>query len=281
MGLTQSAASFVVNHGTMGSWNPDAMTVIQWVRFTSLPASPGWGDSCRMWSKGAFLSEPEFRTCSGRIDSVGNIRLERSFYNGGSYTWLDTRTNSTPIATGTDYYIAYVIDNTGTQKGRVYVGTAAALAVEQTYGTQDDPSGTRDDVSASDFYSIGGIEGVNGIDGSITMTAAFTAALTLAEIQQIQMVPWLMFGRTDKKLIALHGLNGTTNVTDYSGNAYTGTITDGALANGAPLVSPFEWAGLDAPYTVAAAVGQPTVKRWCGVPFMRQGGTTFGQGWGR
>lgn len=29
----------------------------------------------------------------------------------------------------------------------------------------------------------------------------------------------------------------------------------------------------------AAAGGQPTTKRWGGVPFMRLGGTTFGQGW--
>lgn len=251
MALTQSAASFVVNHGTMGAWDPDALTVVQWVRFTNLPSVAGWGDSCRMWSKGDFLSEPEFRTCSGRIDSVGNIRLERSHYNGGAYTWLDVRTNSTPIATGTDYFIAYVIDNTGTQRGRIYVGTTTTLAVEQTYSTQTDPAGTRDDVSAADFYSIGGIEGVNGLDGAITMTAAFTAALTLAEIQQIQMMPWLVFGRTDKKIVALHGLNGTTNVPDFSGNAYTGTITDGALANGAPIPSPFEWESPPAPYVVA------------------------------
>lgn len=241
MALTQTADTFVVNHGTAGGWNPTAMTVIQWVRFTNLPASSGWGNSCRMWSKGDFLNDPEFFTCSARIDSVGDIRMERSHYNGGSYTWLDVRTDSTPIAAGTTSLIAYVMADTGTQRGKIYTGTLTTLAAEATYSTQTDPSGTADDVSGDDLYSMGGIEGANGLDGAVTLTAMYAEALTLPQIQAIQMQPSLLFARSaaSKKLIAFHGWNGATNVPDWSGNGYTGTITSGAVAAGAPIVNPF------------------------------------------
>ena len=78
------------------------------------------------------------------------------------------------------------------------------------------------------------------------------------------------------------GYNGTTDVPDYSGNGWTGTITSLTVDAGPPIANP--WAKVlgeeDGPYAVAAAVGgQPTRKRHGGVPGMRLGGATFGGSW--
>lgn len=283
MALVQTATSFRSDHGTLGSWNPGACSVLAWIRINALPGTSGWPNSRYIWSKDAPTG-PEFRAMYCRVDSVGNISFERSSYSGGSFPWATYRTNTTPVsATGTAYFVAVTLATSGTGRGKIYVGTRTTLATSQTLGTNTDIGGTADDLSAINWRT-GNNGGVSiPLDANHSMLAVFDTVLTIEQIQQIQMRPSLVFGQTNKKLVTFPGWDGASSVTDYSGNGYTGTVTSGAVANHAAIVNPFDslvvWED-DAYEVAAAATGQPMVKRWGGVPFMRLGGTTFGQGWG-
>lgn len=117
------------------------------------------------------------------------------------------------------------------------------------------------------------------LNGRMAMYAVYPRALAQFELYQL----WKGVQLPAATGFWLPGMNGTTNVPDYSGNGWTGTITSLDLADGPPVLMPWQqWHEEGADYMVAAAPagGQPTTKRWSGVPGMRIGGAAFGQGWG-
>lgn len=277
MALVQTASSFRVNHGTLGAWNVGAATVAMWVRVVNLPASSGWPNSRYLFAKNSN-SGPIFPAFYCRVDSVGNVQFDRSSYSGGSYPWATYRTNTTPLAsTGVDKFVAITLANSGTGRGVIYVGDRTTPAATQTLSTNTDIGGTPDDLSGLDFMVGNSAALTLALDCVFSDVLVTDTVLTQAEIQAWQYS--LMRPASGVKLFTEYGLHGTGSQNDWSGNSYSGTVTNGSVAAHVPLIHGWQVPRMDVAQAVVAAAGQPIVKRWGGVPFMRQGGATFGQGW--
>ena len=233
MALVQTASSFRVDHGTLGSWDPGAVTILLWLRVNALPGTSGWPNSRYLVSKDSAAG-PEFRALYVRFDSVGNISFERSSYSGGSFPWATYRTNTTPLAsTGEEAFVAVTLAASGTGRGKIYKGNRTTPATAQTLGTNTDIGGTPDDLSAVN-WRLGNNGGVSlAADASYSMMAVFDSVLTEAEIQAWQF--GFLTGAAPK-LYAEYGLLGTGTQLDWSGNGYDGTVTSGAVADHAPIV---------------------------------------------
>ncbi len=249
MALIQTAATFRVNHGTLGGWNPGSAGVMQWIRVASLPAVAGWPNSKRLFSKGSVSTGPEFADFGSRVDSLGNISFVRSHYNGGAYSWADYRTNDTPLAaTGVDKFVALVYTASGSNRGVIYVGDRETPATACALGTNTDPSGAADDLSGKDWMTGNAATLNEALDAAFSNLIICDFAPTIDEVRECQ---YSLMPPAGGALLYVpdYGLVDLTTQQDISGNEYDGTTTDATDAEHVPVVP--AWQG---PQPMADAV---------------------------
>lgn len=240
--------------------NLAAFSMLFWIYPTTI------GHQRRIWTK-TDLKQIEIRNSGGETNKF-------TVYFARDTTYAVTSVANNTLVANTWQCIGVTYDST--DGIRVFVGSLTSPIAEVTYTTQDVGSGANTDDSTNDI-ALGnlGPSGTSSFQGRMEVYKHFNTRMTLAELRRHQ------FHDIPASNCLLHwrlGYSGTTTQVDWSGTGNAGTISGPTIGAGLPI--PYRRHGqIYVPYAVAAATGQPTIKRWGGVPFMRLGGTTFGQGW--
>jgi hypothetical protein len=183
-----------------------------------------------MWSRRDDGPDGPFFSLSG---TGGDVRFVRDH----ATTDTDYITNNTPLSALNAWRCLAVTFDTGAGAGEfvnIYHGSFAALLAECTYGTATDGTGALTaDGGTGTAYRLGNNNGdTTSFQGRIGPAALFNRVLSLGELQSWQYRPRVMAG-----CVAFHvcGINGTTNVPDWSGNGNLLATTSLTLGNLIPL----------------------------------------------
>ena len=156
---------------------------------------------------------------------------------GGTDTDYVTSTVVAPLDAWA--FLAMVFDDGGGAGEiiNVYYGSLAALAVEASYGTATDGSGTIT-ADAANAKWVGNLERASGNEfkGRIARLGYYNAALTLGQVQRLQFAPVSWWNLSSCKLLADY--YSTAYVHDLTGNGNTGTVSGATTADHVPLGPP-------------------------------------------
>lgn len=170
-------------------------------------------------------------------------------------------TGATTVSTSTWHHVA-LVGNTGTTQAF----TCYLNGVSEVTGN-----------SGALAYNAGRVEFGNTnsgewLRGRFAAGKMWNAKLTQAEIvnEQFQMMP-----ERTANLWGWWPFLKDTDLVDYSGNARSMTGTTLAYGDGPPVA----WSGFLPSVYIPAAVGQPTMRRWPGVPHLGPGPRQPGRTW--
>jgi hypothetical protein len=171
------------------------------------------------------------------------------------------------------------LDNATSTNNALWMGTLThPPSPPSTYGSQTAGSGT---MNSGATLLLGNRNALNrNFIGHLLSVQLFNRGLTDGEVRQLwrQRLTGLSSWRGCVGAWCL-GQPGTSVQRDYSPTGGHGTVTSAVWAPTPPVLTAYRRA---VPWwqEVAAAAGQPFVKRHGGTPFLRLGGPTFGYGWG-
>lgn len=222
------------------------------------------------------------------VDGNGGFRVDT--FTGGemrmrmscSVTDANVTSSSLALSTGVWYDGHFVYDDADSQEGHIYITLAGTDNwAEPTYSTNTNHSGVTAGNPALVIGNTAAASPTSSFQGGIASVHYRIGSVHTALERRLWQLGYghIVAGAVKMEL----GFPGTGTQNDFSGNGNDGTLTGATyLDHPAGTQMPFhDWQVDDLPYAVAAlAAGQPTIKRWGGVPFMRLGGATFGQGWG-
>lgn len=149
---------------------------------------------------------------------------------------------------------------------RMYYGTESVAMAEVgggSYGYTDVGSGAIGTGAGSDFL-VGKRATINSFHGRLARLGMWGHAFSAGEITALRTQTAAEWAAIADCQLAV-AFSGTGSQTDIGPNGLTGTATD--ITNETDPSFP------------SAGSGHPTIRRWSGIPHMRLGGTTFGNGW--
>lgn len=196
--------------------NLDPFTALLWIYPTTLTAGRG------LFCKGA--GSGNLRVI--RIEDPDEINV---IVWGSSFGSLAT--NNANLTVNTWWFVALVFDSAAGTDKHVYVGNLTTPAVETTYAANND-SGTPPDDNTYNLKLGNRDSETVAFQGRIATVAYVNKAMTLTEIKQWQ---GMTLPTLETKLSIHLGLNGTTVVTDWSGQANTCTVTGATTAAHVPI----------------------------------------------
>ena len=236
-GVTTSSR---VNHGSATVLdNLDPFTVIMWMYPTTLT------NGRRPYTKGAQNTFSIYGT-------AGDLSFERLRTTSTIYT-----TNNTPLATLNKwYFVAFSFNSAGAtgQIVNIYVGNLSTFAVEATYGTATDGSGSLNTDATANLIIGNRPVADSAFQGRIAWVGVWNRELTLGELRAQQFRPHKTSGCV---LFTHYGFNGTGTQPDWSGSGNPGTVTDATVSSHVPLGYPFirKPAGWIGNFTVVVGAG--------------------------
>lgn len=204
----------ITNSGSIGSLS--TLTYVFWVYPSSIGAN---------------------RTITSRVTALGGVKhvvgidasgnVEGRFRRTGSVSVYTS--NDTPLSANTWCFIAVTFD-AGASAGQIqniYKGYRMSPAVEVSYGTTTDGSGTADPDNGNLF--LGNNNGsATGWQGSIAFFGMWNRVLSLQEIQDQQFTPHITSGNV---VFMNLGFNGTGTQYDLSGNGNNSSSIVGATVS--------------------------------------------------
>lgn len=205
--------------------NFDPFTLLMWVYPTTLTANR------RFIHRNTAGASNNYVSLNG---TGGNLQL----FVGRTGTDTSYITSSTPLSVTSQWYYVAVVYDSAAAAGEVvnmYTGSLTATAVEATYGTATDGTGTTEADSANNLV-IGNNAGFGAaFQGRIGYFSYINKALTAAEVQSVQFRPrdWMKY--TETKIFHVMGFSGTTTQVDWSGNSNSCAITGATVSNHVPL----------------------------------------------
>jgi hypothetical protein len=243
MALSVTAAtSDVIDHGTLGSWDPSAFTWAIWVKFDSI--DPVRGVLCKTIDGGSPVE------CS--LLTVNTNKLQFQWRGTGS--WTVARSADDDITTGTWYFVAVTADITlGSDFAIMYLGTLTSTVADVTDTRADDA--TSESIAGGVCRAGNRIPGDNESNGaSIAMYGMWPGVLTPGQLKILQWSPRL-WSANDPQVLSYPGMVGSaSSITDLSGNGFVGTGTGLAIADHVPLGPPFGFdLGWQGAFTTPAA----------------------------
>lgn len=188
-------------------------------------------------------------------------------------------------------WVAVTFDNAASGNDRVYLYASAVTGslTETTYSAQTAGSGANGDDASSDLF-VGNLSTANSSwPGDIAYVHVVAARMSLEELRHHQSCPFHPHAST--KLLVRYAGDADSAAVDLSGNGNRGQLI-GAIPSLAP--QPLLWPGRPEqpllpcsrwerswflPSGVAAAAGQPTMRRWGGIPGMTPGPMRAGRSW--
>jgi hypothetical protein len=210
-----------VSHGSAASLDnlpssTDGMTVLQWVYVTTRT------DTRKLSSKGRGTAGVGWQL--GLSGTTGNLQMlcERATTDAFRIT------SDTPVAANTWTFVAADAKTSASPVTHIYTGTLTTIAVESSYGTDQDGSGSYGADAARDFMG-GNIDNTTpnlALQGRIAWIGLWNRVLSLGEIQDQQFYPHVTSGCV---LFSHYGYNGTSTQPDWSGNGNSGTVTSATL----------------------------------------------------
>lgn len=260
-----------VNHGADTSLDDlDPFTYLMWVYPTTLTANRA-------------LMGKDAGGLNGRVLVVAGTGASSQLQGFVSRATTSSNyvTSLSVLTTDAWHFVGMTFDS-GAAAGQIinlYHGLRTTIVAEQGYSISTDGSGavTSD---AANGLCVGNIEDASAaFEGRVAWAGVWNRVLSLGEVRSQQFHPHVTSGC---KLFCHYGWNGTGTQPNWAdtGSVNNGTVTGATVGAHVPLGPPFaapEWV----PYTVAApAGGQPTMRRWGGVPGMVPGGLRIGRGWG-
>ena len=182
-------------------------------------------------------------------------RLQRNtdntfrFIMNGTTDW--DYTTSTTLSVATWCFTAVTFDSTNHVS--MYHGSIDTPATEMSYSSSTNGATQADD-SANDveWGALSDVGSGFGLGGYIGRCGIIKSELSASQIQLLQWYP-LAF---EHEVFHPMGVNGTTDVVDWSGKGHNGTVSAGVTTIDAAPLPPF-FGGLEepVPYEVTAASG--------------------------
>ena len=144
--------------------------------------------------------------------------------------------SDSPLAVNGWCFLALVGDFNATPQGHIYHGTLNSIAVESTYATSTDGTGS---FKTGTAFQIGGASGTN-FKGEFALVHFVRKAMTLSKIRAQQFRPHVL---PESELFVHCGFHGVSSFPDLTGGGNNGTQTGTlVLKDHCPISPPF---GLD------------------------------------